>query len=319
MTFDPYEPGRKRAARIRRILDQRYIEQGYLGLDDWQLKSRRHAARKRGLQMKPDPSVAAARMGEAVKGAQAIRDKALAEHMKVDERGDHGEYRYSPQERHAEHQRIRDKALAEIDALNVSALNVEVRNQIAEAHDYLETDAILQRARFHPAAPENSSAELRVNTELLEQQTRARWFAELANYDDAGRARLVEKAAKTNDLAMLGVLKTVTDAESRAHGAESVTKTRAALVGALRDAEPPKFDRWLASTADELESGSRQITAIRASLVSTTPPSSTIAERAAAVTAARISIPISDSTTVLPNDGGTNTEGEQHAESEPNR
>jgi hypothetical protein len=233
MTFDPYEPGRKRAARIRRILDQRYIEQGYLGLDDWQLKSRRYAARKRGEQMKPDPSVAVARMSEALKGAQAIRDKALAEHVKVEERGVHGGYRLTAEERQAEHRRIRDDTLTKIDALNLSALNVEVQNQIAEACAYLETDAILGRGRFCPPAPENASAELKVTTELLEQQTRTRWFTELANYDDAGRARLVEKAAKTNDLAMLGVLKTVTDAASRAHGAESVTKTRAALVEAL--------------------------------------------------------------------------------------
>jgi hypothetical protein len=51
----------------------------------------------------------------------------------------------------------------------------------------------------------------------------------------------------------------------------------------------------LAATTDELESDSRQLTAIRASLVSTTPPSSTVSERAAAVVAARINIPIHDS------------------------
>jgi hypothetical protein len=158
-------------------------------------------------------------------------------------------------------------------------------------------DAVMDRAR-HTREPNSAdSVDMTVNLELLDEMKRRRALEEARLLDDDKRAAEITKAAKANDYAKLRALNLATEEATR-KDVDGTVKSRSAYLEATKTITLPKYETWLQGQTTELRSVAHQVGAIVASLNSpSTPEAATVAEKAAAVAAAReriAAIPISD-------------------------
>jgi hypothetical protein len=159
-------------------------------------------------------------------------------------------------------------------------------------------DSVLQRARFVREPSDADSVDATVALELLDEMKRRRALEEARLLDDAQRAAEITKAAKAGDLAKLRAFKLAVDESSRGD-VDGTLKARSAYLEATKTVELPKYERWLQEKTSELRDVAHQVGAVVTALNAVgTPEPVTIAERAAAVAAAReriAGIPIHDS------------------------
>jgi hypothetical protein len=290
---------------VRARLDEFYKKRGYSVADVERKRQQPNEEpwRKR-IMHRPDPSGVHRCVGDTLSKMKTLRDVTKDAHEMVDAVNPAtGAHRFTPEERRAEHQRIKREALEAAAGFGLAALDADVRTALGDARAYLEPSAIFERARFHRAPGENDSADATVSLELLEEMTKARRLQEVRLYDDERRAQVVAQAAREGNLALLHTVQLATDEQSRRKGAPSVVRTRAALVDAMQSVELPRFERHLQGTVDALESDARQLGAVYESLNADIPEAITIPERAAQVAAAReriAAIPIADAQPTTP-------------------
>jgi hypothetical protein len=263
--------------------------------------------------MRPNLSPVRQRATDTLSKMQALREVTREAHDFVDRKNPATDaHIFTPEQRRAEHQRIRREAIETAVSFGLGDLDRDVRAALGGARQYLEPTRVLERARFHPEPNENASADAVVAIETLEELTKARQLQQMRLYDDERRAEVVAEAAREGNLALLHIAQLVTDEQSRRDGASSIVRTRAALVDAMRTAELPKYEKHLQEATAALESEAHQLGAVYESLNADVPEAITIAERAAAVAAAReriAAIPISDA-------ASTETDSDQPAATE---
>jgi hypothetical protein len=250
--------------------------------------------------MRPDPTNELKRTNEVQAKLTALRERRREADKRIDAINPAtGDYRLTERERRAQHDAVRGETLEAVRMLGLGELEPAVLAALAEADEYCSLDAVLERARFTREPSSADSVETTLMLEMIDEMKRRRALEEARLLDDDKRAAEIVKAANAGDLAQLRALKLATDEAAR-KDVDGTVKSRSAYLEAGRSITLPKYETWLQGQATELRSVAHQVGAIVASLNSTgTPEPATVAEKAAAIAAAReriAAIPISVST-----------------------